>query len=267
MPYADLAGARCFYTDDGDGPHALLLVHQLSGDSHDWSWLLPLLRPHHRVVALDLRGHGHSSAPGAYALDDYVADLAALADHLDLERVVPVGHSLGAAIAAVLAVEHPERVEAVVEIEPAYALGARHVALWQEFRARWEARAPGDDDLTAHRLAPPPSPATPAFVDTWRHRAIQAMDPEVFWATFDGLARGPRSLFAAGPDTDAYLRRRACPVLSFHIHAGRAAWESSLCTDLLSHAVEWEGSGHNLPVERAPELAAVLLPWLAGLPA
>lgn len=265
MPFADVNGARLFYTDAGAGPFTLLLMHGLSGDSHDWSWVIPMLQPRSRVLAVDLRGHGYSSRPATYELDDFVGDMVALAEKLGCEGLVPIGHSLGGAIAAVMAVQHPALVRAVVEVDPAYALPDWLVGMWEAFRAQWHANAGPGDDLTTYRPSLPPSASTPPFVETWHHRRAQAMSPEVFWKAFDGLADGPQKLFAPTPAAEEYLSRRRCPVLSFHSLPGRAAWESRLFDHPRSRAIEWEGSGHDLHIERPGELSALTVAWLTAL--
>src|SRR5262249_9121546 len=80
MPFADLRGARLFFTDEGTR-RPLAFVHGFSCDSHDWSWQLPHFQASHRLIAIDLRGHGRSSAPDhGYEVASLAADVAALLD-------------------------------------------------------------------------------------------------------------------------------------------------------------------------------------------
>ena len=70
-----------------------------------------------RVIALDNRGHGASTKlydPAAYHSRLMAADLAALLDHLELQRADVMGYSMGARIAAFLALESPQRLRSVV---------------------------------------------------------------------------------------------------------------------------------------------------------
>jgi N-formylmaleamate deformylase len=71
-------------------------------------------------VVADLRGRGLSDAPadGAYSLDAYADDAAAVIEGLGLERPIVLGHSLGARIAAVLAAGHPDLVGSVLLVDP-----------------------------------------------------------------------------------------------------------------------------------------------------
>jgi pimeloyl-ACP methyl ester carboxylesterase len=86
-----------------------------------------LERSGYRVVAYDARGHGEStpaSDPGAYRYAELVGDLDAVLGGSGLESPVLVGASMGAATTLALALAHPERVAALVQITPAYVGGA-----------------------------------------------------------------------------------------------------------------------------------------------
>jgi len=85
-----------------------------------------------RAIAVDLRGFGLSDRPdvaGAYSLDAYLADLAALLDALDLKRVALVGQSMGGGVALHFALRNPERVERLVLINPTGLVPLRFLPL------------------------------------------------------------------------------------------------------------------------------------------
>ncbi len=90
----------------GEGP-SLLLVHGTGAATHSWRALAPLLARHFRVVALDLPGHGFTSAPqdGAYALPQMAAAVAVLLSEIDVQPCWVAGHSAGAAIAIRMALD------------------------------------------------------------------------------------------------------------------------------------------------------------------
>ena len=116
MAFADINGANLFYTDEGEGL-PVLLVHGSTCDSFDWNYQLSALDGKYRVIAVDRRGHGHSSAPeGSYSAHQDADDLAALLEHVGAERVVAVGHSTGGTVVASLAARYPGRVRAIVPI-------------------------------------------------------------------------------------------------------------------------------------------------------
>jgi pimeloyl-ACP methyl ester carboxylesterase len=76
----------------------------------------PLAR-HFRVLALDQRGHGRGIRPGplrGFRLEDCADDVVALADVLGVERVIPVGYSMGGPVAQLIWRRHPDRVAGLV---------------------------------------------------------------------------------------------------------------------------------------------------------
>ena len=99
----------------------VLLIHGFASNvSTNWvdtGWVGDLVRAGYRVIALDNRGHGKSAK--LYELDDYGAPLMAedarrLLDHLKIPRAHVIGYSMGARLAAFLALAHPERVKSLV---------------------------------------------------------------------------------------------------------------------------------------------------------
>lgn len=108
----------------GAGP-PIVLLHGLTATRRYVVMGSRLLeRRGYRVIAYDARGHGESGAapdPSSYEYGDLVSDLRAVLDHLEVERAVLTGSSMGAATAMALALESPERVGALVQSTPAYA--------------------------------------------------------------------------------------------------------------------------------------------------
>jgi pimeloyl-ACP methyl ester carboxylesterase len=109
---------------DSSSGTPIVLVHGLSatrrnvvqGSRH-------LARRGYRLIGYDARGHGASSPapdPAAYEYADLGGDLEAVLAYLELERPVLVGSSMGAATVLTYALEHPDRVPAMVQITPAY---------------------------------------------------------------------------------------------------------------------------------------------------
>jgi len=106
--------------DDGEGP-VVVMLHGIASSSVTFEFVVPLVAPTHRVVAIDLLGFGGSPAPADadYTLDDHVAALSRTIDALRLPgRFVLVGHSLGALIATRYAASHPGRVGRLVLVSP-----------------------------------------------------------------------------------------------------------------------------------------------------
>lgn len=109
----DSAGVGVFFTDEGAGP-PVVLVHgfAVSGDlNFRVPGLIRALRPNHRVITVDQRGHGQSDKPpdaGAYGAC-MVQDLIRLLDHLGIDRAHVLGYSLGGFVALKLACVAQER--------------------------------------------------------------------------------------------------------------------------------------------------------------
>ena len=109
-----LHGQELSYTDSGDGP-AVLFIHGILGSQQQWSHLVDEMDDDHRVVVPDLFGHGESAKPtGDYSLSAHAATMRDLLDHLEIDRVTLVGHSLGGGIAMQFFYLFPERVERLV---------------------------------------------------------------------------------------------------------------------------------------------------------
>ncbi len=108
------------YLDEGEG-EPIVLVHGFASTKEvNWvfpGWVATLTRAGRRVIALDNRGHGASSKlydPAAYHSATMAEDVRALLDHLKIERADVMGYSMGARIAAFLAVNHPARVRSLI---------------------------------------------------------------------------------------------------------------------------------------------------------
>jgi pimeloyl-ACP methyl ester carboxylesterase len=111
----EVDGLRLAYETWG-APEAppLVLLHALGEDSSDWREIAPALADRYRVYALDLRGHGRSGHPGKYSYELLCDDVLAFLDALDLDRIVLVGHSLGALTASLVAQERPDALDRLV---------------------------------------------------------------------------------------------------------------------------------------------------------
>ena len=108
----------------GDGTPAILLLHGFGGEVGAWLFNQAELAAQHRVVALDLPGHGRSEpTPAPARFDDLVDAVAAASEALGLGRAHVVGHSLGGGIAIALAAGRPDLVASLTLIAPV-GLGA-----------------------------------------------------------------------------------------------------------------------------------------------
>ena len=88
------------------------MVHSFGGSSTHWKAQLEHLRKSRRAIAFDLRGHGLSGSPydSNYYVQSLAKDISAVADSLDLDKFILVGHSMGGSAAIEYTRRYPERV-------------------------------------------------------------------------------------------------------------------------------------------------------------
>ncbi|MET9387994.1 alpha/beta fold hydrolase [Streptomyces sp. NPDC002928] len=121
--------------DDGDiyvcqdGPRdapALLLIHGSASSTRSWNPMVPLLTGSHRVIRMDLLGHGRSAKPAdrSYAIPDQARRTGVVLDRLGVEHAVVVGHSSGGAVATALAEQRPDLVTALALVNTGPSLDA-----------------------------------------------------------------------------------------------------------------------------------------------
>ncbi|MFH1294232.1 MAG: alpha/beta hydrolase [Pseudomonadota bacterium] len=97
---------------------AILCIHGITANSRCWDVIADALSPSHTVLAMDLRGRGLSGAPSTgYSMEHHSRDILAVLDDLGLERVVLMGHSLGAFISLIFGAKHPERVDRIILVD------------------------------------------------------------------------------------------------------------------------------------------------------
>jgi aminoacrylate hydrolase len=113
MPLADLGDIRLHFQRRGHGPPALGVMG-LALDQRFWAAQVPAVTATHEFVTFDNRGIGRSTGAPVSTIDEMSGDTIRLMDHLGIERVVVLGVSMGGAIAQRLALDHPDRVRALV---------------------------------------------------------------------------------------------------------------------------------------------------------
>ncbi|MGH2684356.1 MAG: alpha/beta fold hydrolase, partial [Actinomycetota bacterium] len=105
----------------GEGP-PIVLLHGLAATKLSYLPLLPALAKRYRVIVPDLPGHGESTKRrGSYSPPAFARTVLALMDQLSVERAAVIGNSMGGRIALEVAAEAPDRVEALVLLDPAAA--------------------------------------------------------------------------------------------------------------------------------------------------
>jgi pimeloyl-ACP methyl ester carboxylesterase len=253
-------GIATAVTDDGE-PSAdppVVLLHSWAAARRSFAALAPLVAPHVRTLAFDLRGHGDADKPAeGYDLPTLAADVVAALDALAVPRAVLVGASSGGYLAQQVAVSAPERVAGLV------LAGTPH-----DLRGR---------PPFADELASIPDPVDPVwarrflagvtdlerlpswYVDVLVEDAVRL--PAAIWeAAFRGLN-------SSRPPTD--LGVVSAPTLV--ISGGRDGLLGRAQTDALVAAVpdaqwiEYEDTGHLVLEEQPARLAADVLSFMADL--
>lgn len=284
MADVTVRGVRFNVVRMGEGAPRTVLVHGLVMDSHASYYLsiAPALAARGGVLLYDLRGHGRSEQPATgYTMDDMVDDLVALLDATGADApVVLVGNSWGGQIVMRAAAAHPQRVRALVLIDPqsgipdftkelteilavdpderdrrAYELFCR----WLEENAALRGGA-ADEAAQARRSA--------TIDDVLRHRK-QRRNPGVRTAV--GLARDTSliaDLARETPISDAQIARIACPVLAVYGERSELRHDEARYRALLRDVtvVAVPGMGHTVLLEAPNALRDAITGWLDRLP-
>jgi pimeloyl-ACP methyl ester carboxylesterase len=249
----------------GEGGPPMLLVHGGAAHARWWDFVAPALTARFHVLALDQRGHGDSPWTGqwAYGSRHYAADLEAVIDGWGLGAPVLVGHSMGGHSAMVYAVEHSERLRAMVAIDsiPAYpehavaalsAIADRPASVYESLK----------DAVASFRLLPGETVATPEVLGhvaelSFRQRAdgkwVHKMDRRT-------LRREPIQL-------DGELERIRCPALLIKAALSpvlSAPFARAMAARMArGRMVELANSNHHVPIDNPSGLVAVMTPFLA----
>jgi 3-oxoadipate enol-lactonase len=250
--------------DQGAGDPVILL-HSLTFHSGIWDAQAEALAEHHRVLRVDLRGHGGTRwpAPHDITLEDMADDVAIVMDVLDLPPAVVGGLSLGGMVALRVAARRPERVRGLAllstsaEVEPAALREFYH-------RVNVNSRGkPSDESTVALILALMFSTVfretAPETVGRWRDLLMDPPDPEgVYFAGEAVFARGDVLDAARGLDIPALVMLAAADA-AFPAEKGEA-----LAAALpQARLVRLDGCGHMSSIEQ-PDAVTVALAELAS---
>lgn len=114
MTKTNINGVNLYYEVHGKGK-PLVLIAGFSCRTDLWELLLPYFTENFQVLIFDNRGVGQSDAPdSSLTIEDMAADTLALIDQLQLQKPHILGHSMGGAIAQMIAKRHPEKIDKVV---------------------------------------------------------------------------------------------------------------------------------------------------------
>ncbi len=124
-----------------EGKPPLVLLHGITDSGLCWRRLALALAEDYDIIMPDARGHGRADAPQTgYSPDHHADDVAGLVRALGLERVLVVGHSMGAMNAAVLAADYPDRVRGLVLEDPPWHMHPPSAGYREQMVGEWRQR-------------------------------------------------------------------------------------------------------------------------------
>jgi pimeloyl-ACP methyl ester carboxylesterase len=138
-----------YYEIQGQG-QPIVLLHSGGADLRDWQFIAPQLAQTFQVIAFDGRGAGQS--PPLLEPVEYVEELKQLLDHLEIDRPVLVGHSIGGQIATDFALAYPDRIAKLVLVAPGLS-GHRFSPDVEQWFEEVRAAAPDAEKMTRIFLA------------------------------------------------------------------------------------------------------------------
>ena len=113
VPIADLGDIQIDYSEFGSGDPVLGIMG-FSLDKRFWAAQVPAVSPTHRLITFSNRGLGRTSGPTIATIDEMAHDAVRLLDHLEIDETILFGQSMGGAIAQRVALDHPDRVKALI---------------------------------------------------------------------------------------------------------------------------------------------------------
>ncbi|WP_431015411.1 alpha/beta fold hydrolase [Bradyrhizobium pachyrhizi] len=256
--------AKLFYTDAGKGSNVMLL-HGWTCDSHDWSWQCPALESKHRVVAVDLRGHGRSEvmASGGYSPAHYVLDIESLiTTRYAGETFILIGHSMGAQIATRLAAKRPDLVSAVVSVDGALGFSSEIGSFFQKTADDLKVKNPAT--VVPALFEGAYSPATALAFRCWHARRVQGTPPHVVRESFAPLFFGAGQVGVGKPSED-FLRSIKQPFYHLCRDAEQASRMGAWFSHPKSKVDAWPQAGHWIMQDRPDDVNAAIMAWVNAL--
>jgi pimeloyl-ACP methyl ester carboxylesterase len=196
--FIEVNGLRLHYLDwgsassDNSAKPPFIMLHGISRVAHQFDHLAPYFTANYHVIAIDMRGHGDSawSPEGAYIVEDYVKDLEAFADKLNLRNLTLLGNSTGGRVVQVYAGLHPDRVARLI-VEDVGPERTNEIA--SAFTRQVEAEKDGwasEDELVAY-LKRTNAKTPDSILRTYAHFASKPRDDDrIVWKRDPNLAKG-----------------------------------------------------------------------------
>ena len=254
METINVNGVRLAYERRGTGS-PLVLIHGYPLDHHLWDEVVPLLQDTFDLVLPDLRGFGESSTIDSfYAMEDFASDIAALLDHLEIQKTAIAGHSMGGYVALAFARLYPERVT---------GLGLVSTQVLADAPDRKEGRYKSAAEVADKGIASVVETMTPKFssnpkLQKFARESMERQEPAAYIGALKAMAERV--------DSTPLLSSLTVPVVIVHgdadslIPIDRAREVKAALPN--AHLVEINGAGH-MPMMEATEKTAEALKLLA----
>ena len=138
--FVDVNGLTVHYKEKGEGEPVIIFLHGFGASEFSWSEVMEPLSKSGRVIAYDRPGFGLTERPmdgnwtgtNPYSVQGNVELLDGLMDELGVDKAILVGNSAGGEVAAAYAIEHPERVQGLVLVDPAVGNGRGGLPQWAQ---------------------------------------------------------------------------------------------------------------------------------------
>ena len=236
-------GVTIAYHARGHGEPALVFVHGWSCDQRYWPHQVEDFSADHRVVTLDLAGHGESGFDRLnWTLGEFGEDVKAVVEELELQRVILIGHSMGGPVVLEAASRMPETVLGVIAVDALHDAAFEHD---QEEWDAWTAAHEQDFDASCRRFV------SSLFVESTRKAVVDQVTadmcsspPEVAIPLLNLLPRF---------DAKQALREAAVPIRAINADSFPTNVEGNRSFAPDYGAVVMEGVGHFPMLERPEE--------------
>jgi 3-oxoadipate enol-lactonase len=147
MPTASVNGVQIYYEVHGEGPSTIVFAHGANGNHLTWWQQIPYFSQRYKCITFSQRGfHLSPKPPGSPGAAGFVDDLAALLDHLEIEKTVLVAQSMSGITCFGFTQTYPHRVKALVMSDT--ILGVPGVQeKWAELRKSWTREQAVDENF------------------------------------------------------------------------------------------------------------------------